>query len=178
MYIVFNFITNDFVAQKDFSLDTYTKNFTVGQINERMRYAQLDPKIRCRYMIADYKKYYESNSKKLLNDSKKCKLFIQLFTSDFMTIFNSIVEEIEGGRQLNTLMGLQALPASVTRVGKDLSLIYRRALKSQANSGIPSPAIYKELVKIYKEFFHELTVGLFPGMEKVNMDEIQLRVSI
>lgn len=143
-----------------------TKQFSAASINERLRLQGLDPKIKFRLTVLDYKKYYTSNKNKMTKDPRLMKNLKNLFISDMMSIFTQILPFIEEGKQLQTLTGLSTVTKGMNTAAKDLSTAYRKALK-QAKNGQISSSVLRPLQEKYSNFMNLLIVQIFPGIDKI-----------
>jgi hypothetical protein len=146
------------------------KTFSQATINERLRIAKMDPKQRCRYTVMDYKRFWKAHGEQLKSDPENAKCVTQMFISDFMNMFNTILPHIEEGKQLNSLLGLQVIAPGISKEARELSMAYRRALKSEASNGAPTPALYKILASKYRAFLNELLLAIFPGIEGIQVN--------
>lgn len=152
---------------EDFDLFDDIKEFSASSINERLRVSKMDKKLRFRYLITDYKRYYAQKRKQLEDKPEQMKMLRNMFLQDIMGIFTEILPYIEQGKQLNTLLGVSQVTPTVNKQARDLSLIYRRALKAEKSSGQIPKTVYQSLKKAYTEFINALIPQVFPGMEEV-----------
>lgn len=146
------------------------RQFSATTINERLRLSQLNPKMKFRYTILDFKKYYKANQTKLKSKPILMKRLKDMFIVDMMGMFNDVLPEIQEGKQLATLTGLTSITDGMNVISKDLSMAYRKALK-QARGGQISPSVFKTLQAKYTEFMNILITQVFPGIEEINLTE-------
>jgi len=152
---------------EDFDLLDDIKEFSASSINERLRVSKMDKKLRFRYLIMDYKRYYAQKRKQLESKPEQMKMLRNMFLQDIMGIFTEILPYIEQGKQLNTLIGVSQVTPAVNKQARNLSLIYRRALKAEKSSGQIPKTVYQSLKKAYLDFVNALIPQVFPGMEEV-----------
>lgn len=142
------------------------RQFSAASIQERLRINGLQTRIKFRYTILDYKKYYASKKSALESKPEIMRRLKNMFVLDMMGIFNEVMPYIQEGKQLATLTGLQSITDGLNTSAKDLSYAYRRALK-QAKNGQISPVVFKTLQAKYKEFMNLLIPQVFPGIENI-----------
>jgi len=147
-----------------------TRQFSAATIQERLRLQGLDPKIKFRLTILDYKKFYNGNKNKLIKDPSLANRLKNLFVSDLMGIFSQILPHIEEGKQLKTLTGLSTVTQGLDREASELSKAYRRALQQARNGQISSSAL-KPLQQQYSKFMNLLIPQVFPGIDKILTEE-------
>jgi len=143
------------------------REFSASSIQERFRVSKLDPKMRFRVMILDYKRYYAQKKNSLERDPKQLKMLRNMFLQDLMGIFVEVLPFILDGKQLNTLIGVSQVTPSINKQARDLSMIYRRALKAEKSSGQIPKSIYQSLKKSYADFVNALVPQVFPGMDDI-----------
>jgi len=143
-----------------------TKLFSVSTIAERLRIGKLNPKIKFRTILIDYKRFYRMKKSALAKDPALAKRLKDMFILDMMGIFNEILPYIEEGKQLSSLTGLNSITEGMVSVSRDLSLAYKRALK-QAKGGQISKAIFTNLQRKYSEFMNLLVPQVFPDIDQV-----------
>lgn len=141
------------------------KTFSTASIQERLNLSKKDPRSKFRYTILDYRRWW--NSKKDTVDSEVAGKVVQLFLSDLTQMFNEILPEIQEGKQLQSLLGVNSVSNKLTKVAKELSLAYRKALKQEASNGAPNKTTYQNLSEKYREFMTSLIPEVFPGIDKV-----------
>lgn len=153
----------------DFDLKTVLiedKNFSVSSIKERVRVGSMPIKTRFRYIILDYKRFFNQNKRKVLANRELAKTVRNLFLMDIMGIFNEVVPMLEEGKQLSQLTGLSTLTKDMMRVSKELSMAYRRAMKQLNGQGQMSKTNISILQEKYSEFMNMLIPQIFPGIEE------------
>lgn len=142
------------------------RSYSASSIQERLRLTSLDPKQRFRYIILDYKRYFNQKKSKLEKDPVQIKRLKDMFLVDMMGIFNDIMPALVEGKQLAQLTGLNNVSDGLVNVSKNLSLAYRRALK-QAKDGAISKNNLQDLQKQYATFMNLLIPQVFPGIDKI-----------
>lgn len=140
------------------------KLFSAATIQERLRIASRNPRLRFRYTIMDYKRYWKNKGKALMNDKEALKNFRNMFLTDMMGMFTEILPFIEEGKQLATLVGLSQVSTSLNKSARELSLAYKRALTQEGSTGAINKTLYQKLKKNYTEFMMQLLNVVFPGM--------------
>lgn len=148
------------------------RKFSAATIQERLRLNGLDPKIKFRATLLDYKKYYKANESKLTKNPVILNRLKNMFLVDMMGIFNDVLPYIKEGKQLSTLTGLSTLTDGLNNISKDLSLAYRKALQ-QAKGGQISRSVFQSLQVKYAQFMNTLIPQVFPGIDKVDLTEAQ-----
>lgn len=139
------------------------KSFSQATIQERLRISKYDPRVAFRYMILDYKRYFAMKKSQIEADPKLMKQLKGLFLSDLMGMFNRILPSIIDGKQLTTLLGVSNISPDLTHSARELSILYKRALMNEKQTGAISPTNYKRLSAKYKEFVDVLLSKVFEG---------------
>lgn len=147
-----------------------TKQFSVATVQERLRIQGLDPKIKFRLTIKDFRQVYNSGRKKFESNPTLTNNLKNLFISDLMGIFSQILPHIAEGKQLKTLTGLSTVTTGLDREASELSKAYRRALQ-QAKNGQLSSSVLKPLQQQYSRFMNALIPQVFPGIDKILVNE-------
>lgn len=145
------------------------KEFSAASIQERLRISKLQARVRLRYMVMDYKRYYNQKKNQLKENPEQMKLLRNMFLQDLMGLFNEVLPYIEEGKQLNTLIGVSQVTPTMNKQARELSLLYRRALKSEKNAGQIPKSIYQSLKKAYTDFMNALLPQVFPGIEEMDL---------
>lgn len=153
-------VPSDLVSKVD--LSDFDKTFSAATIQERLRLAKMNPKVRLRYTIMDYRRYYNSKKAEFKKDPEKFRKLRDMFLTDLMGLFNEILPFIEEGKQLNSLIGVSQVAPKMGQVARELSLIYRRALKSEKSAGQINKGVFQKLKKAYSEFLNQLIEVVFP----------------
>ena len=146
------------------------KLFSVSTIQERLRLAKRNPKIRLRMIVMDYKKFFEMNRGGYAKEPEKFSFLKDMFITDMMGLFREILPYIEEGKQLSTLLGLSQVSPKMTKSARELSLIYRRALRTEKSSGQINKGIWEKLKLIYDQFLSELCSIVFPGSSELKVE--------
>lgn len=146
--------------------DNGFKLFSAATINERLRIAKQNPRLRFRYTILDYKRYWKSNKSKLEKSPELATKLRNMFLVDVMGMFTEVLPMIEEGKQLATLVGTSQVSSSLNKVARELSLAYKRALKSEKNAGQLNKTVYQKLKSTYTEFMQELMKVVFTGIDQ------------
>lgn len=139
------------------------REFSAATISERLRIIGMDPRMRFKLTILDYKKFYKAQSTKLKTKPILAKHLRSMFVTDMMGIFSEILPHIQEGKQLQQLTGLNNVTEGMQTIAKELSLAYKMALK-QAKSGQISARNFKNLQTKYNQFMNLLVDQVFPGM--------------
>lgn len=140
------------------------RQFSVATIQERLRLSSMNPKIRFRMTIQDYKKYWRGSLNKIKAKPEMAKRLRNMFLVDLMGIFSEILPYIQEGKQLATLIGVTSVTDGLTTSSRDLSTAYRKAL-NQSKTGQISKSVYTGLQAKYSEFVNLLIPQVFPGIE-------------
>lgn len=148
------------------------KTFSVATITERLRLGKKEPRIRLRFVVNDYKRYWKAQKDKLKGTQQEKDLG-QMFLSDLMQMFNQVLPSIEEGKQLQSLLGLAAISPTLNKSARELSLIYKRALKQEKTMGAPTKMIYTQLVEKYRNFIDALLPLVFEGASFVEKEPEQ-----
>lgn len=143
------------------------RQFSTATITERLRINGMNPKIKFRYTVMDYQKFYNSQKSKLSKNPTQMKKLKDMFIIDLMGIFTEILPEIQEGKQLMMITGLNNITKGMNDISKSLSISYRRALK-QAKGGNISGSVFKQLQSDYSNFINLLIPQVFPGIDKLN----------
>lgn len=151
-------------------VDLKDRQFSAATIQERLRINGLNPRMKFRVTILDYKKYYKANQSKLQKNPEMMKRLKDLFLVDMMGIFNDVLPYIQEGKQLSTLTGLTTITDGLNTISKDLSLAYRKALK-QSKTGQISKSVFQTLQMKYAQFMNQLIPQVFPGIEDIKLTE-------
>lgn len=147
------------------------KTFSVATIKERLRLKGKDMRFQVRYLINDYRRYWNSQKEKLQSSETDKNNLIQIFLSDLMQLFNTILPSIKEGKQLSALLGLNSISPQLNKVAKDLSLAYKLALKSEEANGAPTKNRYIDLVDKYKAFLNALIPVVFEDIQLNSLNE-------
>lgn len=147
------------------------KTFSVATIKERLRLKGKDMRFQVRYLINDYRRYWNSQKDKLQASETDRNNLIQIFLSDLMQLFNTILPSIKEGKQLSALLGLNSISPQLNKVAKDLSFAYKLALKSEEANGAPTKNRYIDLVGKYKAFLNALIPVVFEGIQVGNQQK-------
>lgn len=146
------------------------KLFSTASIQERLRVAQRNPKMRFRYTIIDYKRFYNQKKSQLEKNPEMMKALTNMFLTDMSGMMTEILPMIEEGKQLATLVGVSQVTKGLNKVARDLSIYYRRALKAQKTAGMINKSVYQKLKDAYTEFMTELMKQVFPGIDTDKVD--------
>jgi hypothetical protein len=142
------------------------RQFSVATIQERLRISSMDPKIRFRLTIQDYKKYWKGSLNKIKAKPEMAKRLRNMFLVDLMGIFSEILPYIQEGKQLAALIGVNAITDGLTTSSRELSNAYRKAL-NQSKTGQISKGVYTGLQAKYSEFVNLLIPQIFPGIDDI-----------
>lgn len=147
------------------------KIFSASSINERLRIAKLNPKLRLRYLVMDHKRYFKANKKKLQKNPELMNKLKGIFLSDLNALFNEVLPYIVEGKQLNTLIGVSQVTPTLSKIARDLSLAYKRALKSERSTGQIPKMLYQRLKNSYTEFLNQLFSQVYKGSGNIESTE-------
>lgn len=153
------------------------KLFSAATIQERLRLALKNPRMRFRYTIMDYKRYYNSKKSKLIADEKQGTAFKNMFLTDVNSMITEALPFIEEGKQLNTLVGVSQVSPKLAKVARELSIIYKRGLKQQKQAGAMNKSIFKQLKQKYTDFMVELMKVVFPDLVTDDNDGVSDKVT-
>lgn len=140
------------------------REFSAQSINERLRYALMDPKMRFRMTLMDYKRYYKQKTKELEKSPARMNTLKNLFLTDLMGMFNEILPSLAEGKQLATLVGMNNVTKGLNSVSRELSMAYKRALRQTKQAGQISKNVLVQLRGSYANFLNMLLPQVFPGM--------------
>lgn len=150
-----------------FGEDGEIKTFSMASITEKLKLQKMNPRVQMRYLVMDYKRFYNSKKNKLMNDPDEFKRVRDLFINDLMGLFNRILPEITNGKQLNSLLGVAQVSPKLTSISRELSINYKKALLAEKNQGMVPKSLYQKLTTSYKKFVDELLISVFPGIENI-----------
>jgi hypothetical protein len=153
------------------AIDGQLKTFSAATINERLRIAMRTPKVRFRYVIMDYKRFFKQKESQLKKNPELAQKLRNMFLTDVMGMFTEVLPQIEDGKQLATLVGTSQVTPKLNKVARELSMAYRKALKMEKTSGQINKSYYTRLKKSYTEFMNELLEQVFPGLEYEQKEE-------
>lgn len=163
--------SNAYEFPKDLStevdLSEFDKTYSAASIQERMRVMRMNPKLRLRYTVMDYKRFYNGKKKDFEKHPEKFEQLRNMFLTDLMGLFTEILPYIEEGKQLNSLIGVSQVSPKMSQVARELSLVYRRALKSEKSTGQINKSIFQRLKTTYAEFMNQLMDTVFPGWKEI-----------
>jgi hypothetical protein len=142
--------------------DELSKTFSAASIKDEMRLVKYNPKVRLRYIVLDFKRYWNANKNKLLKDPKQADYLAQMFQLRIMGLFEEVVPFIEEGKQLATLIGISQVTPKLTKVSRELSLIYRKAMKAEKTQGMIPRNYYSKLKTSYAQFMTGLLEAVMP----------------
>lgn len=145
--------------------DNGFKMFSAATIQERLRIAKQNPKLRFRYTIMDYKRFWNQRKDRLLNDPEQLTKLKNMFLTDVMGMITEVLPSIEEGKQLASLVGTNQVTGELNKSARELSMAYRRALKSEKSSGQINKSLYQNLKKYYTDFMNTLMSNVFTGIE-------------
>lgn len=147
------------------------RSFSQASIKERMRMSRMDPKMKFRYVVIDYRRYYNAEREKLMANIPEFKKLRNMFIHDLMNMITDVAPLIQEGKQLGFLLGTQQYSPKIGKVAREFSLAYRRALTSIEKLGTPQPMLYKVLDMKFREFINEMLPSIFPGIEDVDFNK-------
>jgi hypothetical protein len=151
--------------------DSSSRAFSVTTVQDRLKMSMLDPKMRMKRIVMDYKMFYAKSKDKLEKDKTMAKNLRSLFLSDMMAQFNNVVPYIMEGQQLAPLLGLSMIDPKLNEYARVLSITYKRAMSQEQKSGSLNKGVYGPVKKAYTEFMDQLTLSVFPGIDSIIGDE-------
>lgn len=143
------------------------KTFSMSTLQERMRMLKHNPKVRLRYLVMDYKRYWKAKKGVLEKDQKQANDLKNLFLTDMTGLMTEVLPYLIDGKQLGTLIGTSQITPALTTKARELSLIYRKALKANQSQGQIPKGIFSQLKKSYNEFMTTLLLNVFPGIDSI-----------
>jgi hypothetical protein len=146
---------------------TEARQFSQATITERLRVAKRNPKIRLRYMVMDYKNYWKSKRASLKKDPEQVKNLKNMFLQDMNGIMLEVLPFIGEGKQLSQLIGISQVTQGMNTIARDLSLIYRRAIKANDTQGQIPKTIFSKLKENYNKFMNQLIRQVFTGIDEM-----------
>lgn len=146
---------------KEFSTIIEVKEFSVGALRERIRYAKFNPRMRLRRLFIDYKMLVKQLGGAEKMDEETSKILRSLFTTDILDIFKTITPEIMSGKNLQTLLGTSALGQNIRQASQKLLIPCRLAYQEMSKKGTLSPIRLKKLQEAYNEFIHSMVEEVF-----------------
>ena len=155
------------------SMKETSKTFSQTTINERLKLAKMDPKMQFRYLVVDYRRYFASHKKDLLDNAEGMRQLLIMFISDTSNMIFKMAPEINEGKQLTALLAVQTLSPSLGKVARDFSLAYKRLMAKDAKDGTPTPMLYNLLRAKWQDFIVEVLHSVFP-----NVDPAQYGINI
>lgn len=147
------------------------KSFSQASIKERLRMSKMDPKMKFRYVVIDYRRYYSAQKDKLLENLDEFKKLRNMFIHDLMNMISDVAPLIQEGKQLGFLLGTQQYSPKIGKVAREFSLAYRKTLTSIEKDGTPRPMLYKVLDMKFREFINEMLPSIFPGIEDIDFNK-------
>ena len=146
------------------------KSFSQASIKERLRMSNMDPKMKFRYVVIDYRRYYSSQRDKLMKNLDEFKKLRNMFIHDLMNMITDVAPLIQEGKQLGFLLGTQQYSPEISKIAREFSIAYRKALTSIEKNGTPQPMLYKVLDMKFREFIKQILPSVFPGIEDVDFN--------
>lgn len=143
------------------------RTFSQASIKDRLKLTKMDPKMRFKYTVVDYRRFYAMFKSKLAENPQELKMLRDMFLQDLTGMMTNIVPYIQDGQQLGMILGVQSVSPNISKVARELSLAYKKAIVSTEKQGAPAPMIYKLLASKYREFVNELLGSVFPGMQDI-----------
>lgn len=135
------------------------RTFSAGMVKTRLKVMNLAPKVRLARIVKDYKLFYKGSSKSMT--AEQMNQAQELFVSDVMGVFNSVVENVINGSNLVSLLGLTMYDKSVADAGRKLSIVYGKSLKLERATGDVPATLYRQLSELFEIFFTKLKEEVF-----------------
>jgi len=148
------------------------KDFSIGTLKERVRYAKFSPRVRFRRLFLEYKQLVKQAGGADKIDPETLKIMKSLFLSDINQIFSGLTTEILAGKQINTLIGASSLGKGVRQAAQKLQLPYRMAFQEMQKTGKLTPMRFQKIKDAYTEFALSMVEEVFgnsqipEGLEK------------
>lgn len=146
-------ITDDNVATQ--------KEFSVGNLKDRLRVAKLSPRQNFRRLVLDYKQLVKSQGGASKMDPADLKVLKSLFTSDVLMILRQIHPDILSGKQISTLLGASSLGKATRVAAQKLQIPYKLASKEVDKSGMLSKPRFQKLQEAYFDFINSMIDEVF-----------------
>lgn len=146
--------------------DPEDRQFSTATIQERLRLSAMNPRMKFKLTLQDYKRYWQSNRTKIEDKPVNAKNLKNMFLIDLTGIFSQILPYIQEGKQLDSLIGVNLATEGLNTVSKELSMAYKKALQ-QSSTGQISKTVFTQLQNTYSKFINMLVPQVFPGIEDV-----------
>jgi hypothetical protein len=144
--------------------DGTLRNFSMASIQERLRVATKNPKIRFRYTVLDYKKYAKAKAQQLSSNHEMATKFYNMFLTDMMGMIIEVMPLLEEGKQLGTLIGTSQVSPKLMGTARNLSRIYKRLKTIENKSGMINKNLYKQFKDLYSKFLTDLAEIVMPDV--------------
>ena len=137
------------------------KEFSVGNLKERLRVSKLSPRQNFRRLVLDYKQLCKAQGGVSKMDPEDLKVLKSLFTSDILMILRQIHPEILKGKQISTLLGASSLGKATRVAAQKLQIPYKLASKEVEKSGMLSKPRFAKLQEAYFDFINSMIDEVF-----------------
>jgi hypothetical protein len=155
------------------SIKETTRTYSQATINERLKVSKMDPRTQFRYLVVDYRRYFASHKKDLLDDLNGMRQLLTMFISDTSNMIFKMAPGIKEGKQLAALLAVQTLSPALGKVARDFSIAYKRFMAKDAKDGTPTPILFNMLRSKWQDFIIEVLHSVFP-----NVDPTQYGINI
>lgn len=142
-----------------------SKTFSQATINERLKLAKMDPKMQFRYLVVDYRRYFASHKKDLLDNTEGMKQLLILYVNDMSSMIFKMAPHIKEGKQLAALLAVQTLSPSLGKIARDFSIAFQRWMAKDAKDGTPTPMLFNMLRAKWQDFILEVLHSVFPNVD-------------
>ena len=155
------------------------KKFSVMAVKDRIREAKMNPRMRFRKMVMNYKQAIRSLGGVEKIDPETLKIMKSLFTTDILDLMKTITPEVLKGKPINTLLGASSLGKNVRVAVQKLQMPYRMALQESQKAGFVSKMRYEKIQSAYIEFCRALEDEVFssnstiPDIKDEGEEEVQ-----
>lgn len=137
------------------------KTYSIQSIQDRLKLSLRESRVQLRYIVLDYKRYYQSHKAELDKDPNKMNALKNLFTMDFVALFNSVAPMIEGGKMLNQLIGINQVTQGLDSVCRDFSREWKLSMTEKEKLGYISKSRMAKLEPLYNKVLDELRESVF-----------------
>lgn len=155
------------------SLKETTRRYSQATIAERLKDAMFDPKMQFRKLVVDYRRYFASHKKDLLDDTSRMRQLLLLFFSDISSMIFKMAPFIKEGKQLANLIAVQTLSPALGKVAREFSIAFQRYIKNDIKTGTTKPMLFNMLRSKWQDFINEVLHSVFP-----NVDPAQYGINI
>ena len=157
--------------QEESKMEEKQKEFSVGTVKERLRYAKLSPRQQFRRLMIDYKAAMKAAGGIDKMSDLDVKTLKSLFTTDVLNIIKQIYPDIMKGKQISTLIGASSISKNARMASQKLQIPFRLAMQQQEKQHFISKDRYQKIQDAYLEFTNSLIEEVF-GQKTVVEEEV------